>query len=170
MVRLQPGWDCRFADGGHPFQFHDGTITTLSSIIYPSWTSRVSIPRWYDYNGAGYSLLSFYTTVSIPRWYDYNTGCLIGEAGRIWCFNSTMVRLQPDYTLAFDKNGYGFNSTMVRLQLDLIKKLSWIYPGFNSTMVRLQLNMSLTTLRGWMCFNSTMVRLQRTCKMWVSRI
>jgi len=54
------------------FQFHSGSIQTLSSLPAKSSTCHVSIPLWFDSNGGTRDRDRRDDVVSIPLWFDSN--------------------------------------------------------------------------------------------------
>ena len=147
------------------FQFHHGTIGSLTAQVLDDVVISISIPPWYD-------------------WKLYI--CVL-KTGSYFHFNSTMVRLEglsfryafPSTRFQFHHGTIGrrgrycitikflvnFNSTMVRLEEVTLMPYSVFAWYFNSTMVRLEAYASITAQTAIPNFNSTMVRLEVRNKM-----
>ena len=140
----------------------------------------VSIPQWYDYYKTASHLPRCLRYVSIPQWYDYYSSAK-SFCSRTSGFNSSMVRLLPQYPDFECCICIRFNSSMVRLlhahgyravsvfilfqflngTIITIRAGACIkmLPRFNSSMVRLLLHTFLASEEGLIGFNSSMVRL-----------
>ena len=62
--------------------------------IWHCYTSRVSIPSWYNYKSTSNSRIRNTSKVSIPSWYNYKKNILGLTVALLLSFNSFMVQLQ----------------------------------------------------------------------------
>ena len=138
MVRLKVGDRYTKGDERVSFQFHNGSIKSL--------TGFTTIMIQTSFNS---TMVRLKAVLEEPT-RDPNK-----------CFNSTMVRLKAGTAVVLVATSLlGFNSTMVRLKAPLPPHPKSLSPSFNSTMVRLKVDLTTFINAGQPSFNSTMVRLK----------
>jgi len=133
----------------------------------------VSIPLWFDSNGALPLVIIKNQNVSIPLWFDSNLANDGYDWDTAYSFNSTLVRFKLSWRKLFHRvYNKSFNSTLVRFKPIFAVDRQEVRVCFNSTLVRFKLERLAAILNQIECFNSTLVRFKRwsqdinVCRRW----
>ena len=140
------------------FQFQNGTIMRPSENQRTRKATKISIPKWYDYEWYKRCKRNERSKISIPKWYDYepNENCTIKNTFKFQFQNGTIMRHHATHAnhraIKFQfQNGTIMRSRRIKRRHDVLQfqfqngtimsafwtGLKQLFANFNSKMVRL---------------------------------